>query len=55
MAGLVASKGLGIYNTTGCEPCHGPLQDFNVNGAQTEIADLLAVVVDLVPGEDGEP
>lgn len=45
----------GVYNTNACESCHGPLSDFNVNGAKTEIDDLLAVLVDLVPNDEGEP
>jgi hypothetical protein len=37
------------YNTAACESCHGPMADFNVNGARTETAELLAVLKDVLP------
>jgi hypothetical protein len=44
-----------LYNTTGCAPCHGPLQNFDVNGAQTETEELLHVLSDLLPKVEGDP
>jgi hypothetical protein len=41
----VSCRGWGL----GCERCHGPLKDFNVNGAQTEIEDLMKPLADLLP------
>jgi|SaaInl7_200m_RNA_FD_contig_71_790569_length_7891_multi_9_in_0_out_0_2 predicted CXXCH cytochrome family protein len=43
------AAGVDIYNTTGCASCHGPIQDFNVNGAQDEIHELLTLVTGPLP------
>ncbi len=37
------------YNTTACSTCHGPLQNFDVNGATTEIEEMLTVLGGLLP------
>lgn len=44
-----------LYNTLGCEPCHGKLADFNVNGTQSEIEDMLVVLYDLLPHRKDAP
>ncbi|OGG48994.1 MAG: hypothetical protein A3F84_14250 [Candidatus Handelsmanbacteria bacterium RIFCSPLOWO2_12_FULL_64_10] len=44
-----------LYNTVGCEQCHGPMPNFNVNGAQTEIHGLLRVLYDLLPKRKDAP
>lgn len=43
------------YNTTACVTCHGPLTNFDVNGASTEIEELSTVLADLLPKVDGHP
>jgi hypothetical protein len=43
----------GEYNTTACETCHGPLEDFNVNGARDEIQSLTLALTDLLPNNNG--
>ena len=43
------ADGTDLYNTTGCASCHGPILDFNVNGAQDEIHELLTLVSGPLP------
>lgn len=43
------------YNTTACSACHGPLQNFDVNGASTEIEELLTVLAGMLPKVEGDP
>jgi hypothetical protein len=38
-----------LYNTVACADCHGPIQNFDVNGAQTEIGNQMKVLSDLLP------
>ncbi|MGA1196665.1 MAG: FlgD immunoglobulin-like domain containing protein [Candidatus Latescibacterota bacterium] len=38
-----------IFNTLGCQQCHGPIQNFDVNGAQSEIEEMLTVLGGLIP------
>lgn len=38
-----------ILNTLACQPCHGQVKDFNINGAQEEVENLLKILYDLVP------
>jgi len=44
-----------LHNTHGCESCHGPVHTFNINGAQTEIEEMMHVLADLLPSVEGEP
>jgi hypothetical protein len=44
-----------IHNTTGCANCHGPITDFDVNGAQDEIEEMLVTLADLLPKVAGDP
>ena len=44
-----------LYNTVGCERCHGLLEDFDVNGAHTEIEEQLEVLADMLPRVAGTP
>ena len=43
------------YNTTSCVTCHGPMTNFDVNGATTEIEELSKVLADLLPKVAGHP
>jgi hypothetical protein len=38
-----------LYNTLPCQNCHGPIQNFDVNGAQTEIENQMKVLSDMLP------
>jgi hypothetical protein len=38
-----------ILNTLACQPCHGKIADFDVNGAQEDVENLLKILYDLVP------
>jgi hypothetical protein len=38
-----------LHSTQGCVACHGPLQNFDVNGAQSEIETQLKVLSDVLP------
>ena len=40
-----------LHNTHGCEVCHGPIHSFNVNGAQTEVEEMMHVLADLIPAD----
>jgi hypothetical protein len=44
-----------LYSTQACANCHGPIQNFNINGAQTEIEEMLKVLADLLPKVEGDP
>ena len=44
-----------LYNTIGCESCHGPIQNFDVNGAQSEIKEMLHVLAGLLPPARNDP
>jgi hypothetical protein len=43
------------FHTNGCVNCHGPLTNFDVNGAQTELEDMMVVLADLLPKVKGNP
>ena len=43
------------YNTTACVTCHGPMTNFDVNGATTEIEELSKVLAGLLPKVAGDP
>jgi hypothetical protein len=53
--GTPTDKSDDYYNTAACASCHGSLQNFDVNGAQTEIEEMLVVLADLLPKVEGNP
>ena len=44
-----------LFNTLGCAQCHGPIQNFDINGAQTEIEEMLTVLAGLLPHVQNNP